>query len=577
MMVQIFLSFYILIILYFPATAQTYIVNTNILDVEHKKLLTAQTVVVKGDKIINVDKTNKIKPPAGASIIDGGGKFLIPGLVDAHVHFFQSGGLYTRPDVIDLRKYYSYQKEIEWTHRNMEDLLQRYIKAGITTVIDVGSTINFLIQRDTFKNKSSLPLIYMTGPLLTTWEPDQYLNLGSDEPFYLMTDEKDAREYVRKQLPFKPDFIKIWYIVTDRNIEEGARKTLHLVKAAIDEAHNHNLKVAVHATERITAQLAVESGCDFLVHGIDDEIVDNQFLQLLKRKNVILCPTLSVGYNYNEVLGQEYELSYTDYIHSNPYPTGSLFDLKHIQDTVLVNNYKNLVRRQASLNRTSDSILKINLQKMVDAGITIVTGTDAGNIGTLHATSYYEELQNMKRAGMTAWQILQASTINGAKIFSKEQDYGSISTGKHANMVLLSANPLDSIQNWQKIELVFNQGAVINPATIVEETPLMLVQRQLNGYNGHNLEAFLEPFSEDVQVFNLPEGDTLIGKQHLRTVYKSLLDKLPGLHCEIENRMIKGNIIIDYQKIRGLQENPTELIAIYLIEENKIKKVYLFQ
>ena len=65
----------------------------------------------------------------------------MPGLTDAHVHFFQSGGLYTRPDAIDFRKYKPYDKEIDWVHNNMEDFLRRYIQCGITSVIDVGCNL----------------------------------------------------------------------------------------------------------------------------------------------------------------------------------------------------------------------------------------------------------------------------------------------------------------------------------------------------------------------------------------------------------------------------------------------------
>lgn len=69
-------------------------------------------------------------------------------MTDAHVHFFQSGGLYTRPDALDLRKYVPYNKEIETGHQNMEALLKRYLMAGITSVVDVGATYNFLKLRD---------------------------------------------------------------------------------------------------------------------------------------------------------------------------------------------------------------------------------------------------------------------------------------------------------------------------------------------------------------------------------------------------------------------------------------------
>jgi imidazolonepropionase-like amidohydrolase len=149
----------------------------------------------------------------------------------------------------------------------------------------------------------------MTGPLLTTYIPDAYENATHDVTFSMMTNEADTRKGVTDQLKYKPDFIKIWYIVLDSNTERGAKANQPLVKAAIDESHKHNLRVAVHATERITAQLAVESGADYLVHSVDDEIVSDSFVQLLKTHNTVLCPTLVVGTNYGKVLSGKYQFT----------------------------------------------------------------------------------------------------------------------------------------------------------------------------------------------------------------------------------------------------------------------------
>ncbi|GEO08279.1 hypothetical protein SAE01_07750 [Segetibacter aerophilus] len=153
----------------FTTFSQTYVANVNVVDVINKKLIPGQTVVVTNNIISAIKPIGKIKIPADAKIIEGVGKYLIPGLTDAHVHFFQSGGLYTRPDGLDLRKYSSYEKEMDWVHSNMEDLLRRYMQMGITSVIDVGATYSFLKQRDSFVNKNYSPTIYMTGPLLTSY------------------------------------------------------------------------------------------------------------------------------------------------------------------------------------------------------------------------------------------------------------------------------------------------------------------------------------------------------------------------------------------------------------------------
>ncbi|HYF30664.1 MAG TPA: amidohydrolase family protein [Chitinophagaceae bacterium] len=555
-----------------PALCQTYITHVNLLDVEKMKMLPDQTVVFEKDKITQAGPSKRINVPAGAQVINGTGKYLMPGLVDAHVHFFQSGGLYTRPDAIDLRKYRPYEKEIEWAHQNMEDFLRRYAQSGITSVVDVGSTVNFLKQRDSFRTKTYAPAVYMTGPLLTTWEPAVFKNLQNDEPFSEMKTEEDARKYVQQQLPFKPDFIKIWYIVLDQNTEAGARKLLPLVQAVIDESHKNNLRVAVHATERITAQLAVESGCDFLVHGIDDEIVKDDFVQLLKKKNVVLCPTLVVADNYGEVFSQRYELSYLDYTKANATTLSSLFDLRHLPDTTLINRYKTFMINRTAAQQKTDSILRANTKKLVDAGVIIATGTDAGNIGTLHASSYWEELQAMRETGFSMWQLLQASTINGAKAAGKEKEFGSIQAGKRADLLLLNANPLDSIANWRKIAAVINKGVQLQHDSLIAETPLALVQRQVNAYNGHDLEAFLEPYAEDVEIYQFPNTLQIKGKEAMRKTYQ-FITQTPTLQCEIQSRIVQGNVVIDHERVRFGNQYGTA-VAVYHIEGGKIKKVY---
>ncbi len=105
-----------------PGT-KTYITHVNLVDVENQKIMPNVTVGITGNSISSITSKLKTNLPAEATIIDGRGKYLMPGLTDAHIHFFQSGGLYTRPDGIDLRKYMPYEKEIEWNRLNMKDVL----------------------------------------------------------------------------------------------------------------------------------------------------------------------------------------------------------------------------------------------------------------------------------------------------------------------------------------------------------------------------------------------------------------------------------------------------------------------
>lgn len=557
--------------------AQVLIKNAHVVDVEKKKILSGYTVLVSGDKIISVDKDKAFKLPGSTQVIDAAGKYLVPGFTDAHIHFFQSGGLHARPDAIDLRKYRPYAEEIQWVHNHMEDFLRRYLSVGITSVIDVGATNNFLRQRDSFTTKSYAPLIRITGPLLTTYVPEVYKNLKDDSPFEEMLTDKGTRKSVQEQLKLNPDFIKIWYIVTDKDVEKGARKNLALVKVAIEEAHKNNKRVAVHATERITAQLAVEAGADFLVHSVDDEIVPDDFVKLLKEKKTVLCPTLVVAGNYGKVLGDTYRFTTDELKITHPELAGTIIDYP-LPDTALAGMYINFLKNPAQhqKQRQTDSVMAVNLKKLLDGGVIIATGTDAGNTGTQHAASYFEELKAMQAAGLNTWQLLEASTINGAKAMGQEKEWGSIAQNKLANMLLLTANPLDSLSNWRKVEWVMNRGAMFHPDSLITISPVDLVQQQLNAYNAHNLEAFLAPYAEDVEIYQFPNTLLSKGKEQMRKDYL-FITKVPKLFCRLQNRVVQGNMVIDHEEVSGFGPKPLHAVAIYLIEKGKISKVYFQQ
>lgn len=560
--------------------AQTYITNVSVADVEQQRWLPNQTVTITNDLITDVRPSGQANVPDNAIIINGAGKYVLPGLVDAHIHFSQTGGLYTRPDAIDLRKFKPYQEEIDWAHDHMEEVLRRYLQNGITTVIDVGTTVNFLKHRETFKDATYTPAIYMSGPLLTTYEPQALSNLGDDGPFNLVTSAEDGIKMVQHQLQYHPDLIKIWYIVGQdtSDIEASARRYLPIIKAIIDEAHKNNLPMAVHATQRITAQLAVEQGCDYLVHSVDDELLTDDFVQLLKDKKTILCPTLIVHDGYVNTFGQHLHVSHHEQRMGDPFQLGSLLDLRHLPDTAMINRYYQYINTPESITDTkrANGIMLANLKKLSDAGVIIATGTDAGNIGTLHASSYLTEILAMQSSGMTNWQILEASTINGAKVLRKENEFGSVTKGKKANLILVDADPAADLQNITKIYRVINNGVVIDPDTLIPETPVALAQRQLNAYNLRDIDAFLEPYADDVEIYNYPNSLLYKGKAEMQLDYSALFESAPDLHCELAGRTVEGNTITDQEIVR-FENRKVEATVIYHTDYHKIQKVYIKQ
>lgn len=570
--------FFSFVLLLFRVNAQTCIIHANLLDVSLQRTFPDYTILLRNDTIEQTGPSDRVRIPDGARVIDATGKWVMPGMVDAHVHFFQTGGLYTRPDAIDLRKYYPYEKEIEWYKHNMDDQLRRYLSCGITTVIDDGATLALLKQRDSFATKQYAPRILMAGPLISTaYTPRPFDNLSDpDQPFYTVNTPDEAVTNTKKEYGYRPDFIKIWYIILDTNTAAGAEKNLPLVKATIDEAHQHSYKVAVHATQRIAAQLAVEAGADFLVHDVEDEVVDDTFIKLLKDHNVVLCPTLVVESGYFDTFGQNYLPTPEDIAKGNPVQLASLLELSYLPDSLLVARYHTLAKTRVQKIDRMDSIRRVNLKKMADGGVVIATGTDAGNIGTLHASSYFKELRAMQQSGLTNWQVLTASTLNGAKVLGKEKEFGSIRKGSSADLLILRADPLADLNNLQKIDQIIHRGALFQPDSVIDETPLNVVQRQVNAYNAHDLETFLSFYSDTAVIYNFPGKPLAKGKEEIRRLY-TFLGRDTGLHVSITNRTVVGNKVFDHESATMSGRNLGEGMVIYYVYDHRISKVYLME
>lgn len=113
--------------------------------------------------------------------------------------------------------------------------------------------------------------------------------------------------------------------------------------------------------------------------------------------------------------------------------------------------------------------------------------------------------------------------------------------------------------------------------TTKKDSPLDLVERQLKAYNARNIDAFLEPYAEDVELYEFPDKLISKGKEPMRKDYEGMFKNMANLHCDIVGRIIQGNIIIDKESITGFGKNKFEATAIYHIEKNKIKKVYFIQ
>jgi imidazolonepropionase-like amidohydrolase len=544
--------------------------HVNLLNVVTGKTDADQTVLIENDRIIAKGPSKKAKVPANATLVDGTGKYLMPGMTDAHIHFFQSGGLYTRPDGVNLNNIYPYEKDQRWVKDNLYNLMGRYLACGITTVIDVGGPMSNFATRDSLAVYQATPTALVTGPLISTYLPP---NLDKkDPPIVKINTPEEARELVKKQLPYKPDFIKIWYIVLPN---QSAASTLPIVEATIQESHAHGLKVAVHATEYETAKLAVMAGADILVHSVDDKPLDNELLQLLKSKQTAYIPTLVVAQGYHRTFTQQFDFTAHDFKYADPFMLGTLMDLQHIEKGKPF-DYKK-IRNIMHVPDKADTMMRQNLKLAQQAGVLVVAGTDAGNVGTHHASSFYDELLAMQASGLTNMEIIRSATINAAKGFGKDKDYGSIEKGKIADLLLLDKDPVQDITALSNINTIIRRGIPMQQEQLITITPEILAQQQLNAYNARNIDAFLEPYSDSIVLYNFPGQPFVKGKTQMRQRYSTLFSNTKELHCQLVNRMVQGNTIIDHERITGFGPSPLEAIAIYKIKDGKIAEAWFIR
>jgi imidazolonepropionase-like amidohydrolase len=435
----------------FAPSKTTAIVGGNVVDGTGAPAIYDATVVIEGDRITDVGPRAVIAVPAGATVIDAKDKWIIPGLIDAHVHFFQSGGLFTRPDAIDLRATRSYADELAWIKQRLPNTFARYIACGVTSVADVGGPFwNFTVRKQASESKCA-PRVAVAGPLVSTYFPEA---LKCDDPAIIKVDTPDqARDLVKRLLDKKPDLVKVWFIYRPGDKLEALKPT---VAAAIEASHAGGVRVAVHATELEVARAAVELGCDVLVHSVGDKPVDQPFIDALLAKHVVYTTTLVVQGGYAQVLGQDVELNDIEQRLGDPEVIATWRELPKLRPDM----------KQHARPPTSPVALA-NLKKLQDAGVTIAAGTDAGNIGTLHGPSLHHELELMASAGLTPMQVLVAATSGAAKVMAREPEMGTIAKGKLADLLILSENPLDDIRNTSRIERVIKGGVTMEPMPIL--------------------------------------------------------------------------------------------------------------
>ncbi len=422
---------------------------------------TGTTIILSGGKIQAVLQRAAIELTQGAKVIDGRGKFVIPGLVDSHVHFFQSGNLYTRPDAMDFNAVVPYADEVARNKARLDATFKVWLASGVTGVVDIGGPFWNFDVRDRAAASPAAPRMAVAGPLISMVDRKQ-LDLG-DPPIIRIDSPEAARALVARQLPHKPDYIKVWFIHQEGD-DHAAQEAI--VKAAGDAAHAAGLKLAVHATELVVAKAAMRAGADLLVHSVFDQPVDTEFFELALTNDVIYCPTLFVMMGYPLALSGTWKATPEELERADPEILAAMDDLGEIAADKLPDRIRKLMAEPPKV--APSQIGLDNLRRLAEAGVKIVMGTDAGNIGTLHGPSIHREMQLMRQAGLSPLEVLRSATTNAAETLRLEGRVGAVAEGQIADLVILDADPLVDIANLAKVHRTIKNGVVFDPAELMQ-------------------------------------------------------------------------------------------------------------
>lgn len=415
-------------------------------------------IVIINDRIDCVGTEADCTVPKRAEYIDGSGKFITPGLVDVHMHFFQTGFFDSRPDAMDLNDVYPFPEVAAYQQLNPERYYDSYICSGVTAVYDVGGMSWSVGLQQSAEANPMAPHVAAAGPLLTP-VPGAPFDLPSDRVLVQLDSEETGIKTVQHMSALGSTGIKFWQINT------GNADYMSRIEAAANEIRIQGNQMIAHATTLEQAKAAMRNGTKLLVHSVSDREVDDEFIELARENGTIYNPTLIVssGYTlaYRAAAGIE-TLSITDPNGCVDQKTTDLINsASQFQDHSRLT--ENFMERLMSFNPETDRVRvvdEINLRKLHQAGIPIAVGTDAGNPGTLHGISIYDELEAMQSAGISAKDLIVMATQNGAMAMQRLNDFGTLENGKMANLIILDENPADDISNMRSLTHVIIKGNI---------------------------------------------------------------------------------------------------------------------
>jgi imidazolonepropionase-like amidohydrolase len=410
------------------ATTTIAIGNVRIIDGNGGPPIEHGRIILKDRRILAVGAASDVPVPAGARRIDGKGGSALPGLADMHVHLL--GG--TNGVGLDILGYQKY--------------LNALLYAGVTTVMDTGNVEPFILQlREEVRAGRVLgPRIYCVGPLIDGADP-----VWPALSFAVASKDQVPR-LVASLASEKVDFVKLYVGLSDQ-----------LVRTISAEAAKHGVRTIIDQWMRNgsgdIAQEGIAGFAHFPSHRIGDETI-----AAIKAHNVFLISTLAVQ---ESALGRRFEdLSFLD----NPLiaDTTSKAALDRIRKEYAGLSAEQLAAKSTFTNRIDFQGAESNVRRLLAAGILFAAGTDAVYPGDFQGEGLHRELELLVESGLTPLQAITTATKNAAAIVNASEEWGTLETGKLANVIIVEGSPDQRIADTRRVVVVIKEGAVLDRAAL---------------------------------------------------------------------------------------------------------------
>jgi imidazolonepropionase-like amidohydrolase len=408
-------------------------------------------LVVQGNRITCAGSRTACPVPAGAESIDVTGSWIIPGIVDAHVHYSQTGWADGRPDALDMRERFPYDETIAKL-RDPAPFWQSYLCSGVTATFDVGGFPWTWGLRARAEAAVDAPHVSAAGPLLST--RDHWLNLPGERQFLHIASDSAVDAGARYLIVTGTDAVKVWFLAGENSPDAAAFRD-RLLRAGA-HAREAGVPLIVHATNLWGAKQAVAAGAKLLVHGVSDQPLDDAFLAAAKEVGTVYTPTLIVGDGYAQLRARDFNEDPYEMACVDPATRAKAFLSDSLPGAPPADRIAAATERAAA----QFELEAANVLRAHRAGIPIAMGTDAGNPLTLHGPSVFLEMEALQRAGLSPMEVLVASTRNGALAMGRLDDFGTLEAGRIADFVVLEADPTVDIANARRIDRVVRNGMI---------------------------------------------------------------------------------------------------------------------